>query len=85
MIFDAEQYGYMLRALRLKEGLSRADVGRRLGLCASAIGRWERGERVPHVRYIEALAKLFHVSIYDVLPHTTPATPTQESDWNTGP
>jgi len=82
--FDKQAYGFGLRCLRLKEGLTQGDVARMLGLCPSTIGRWERGERVPHVRFIEPLAILLNVTLYDVLPHT-PATPTQESDWNTGP
>lgn len=51
-----------LEALRMREGLSREDVSRRLGVSAMTIRNWEHGETEPAASHIRALAELFGVT-----------------------
>ncbi|CAN5481990.1 hypothetical protein BH24ACT7_BH24ACT7_25120 [soil metagenome] len=38
---------HLIREARLRAGISQAELGRRVGRAASAIGRWERGLVTP--------------------------------------
>lgn len=51
-----------LRHLRRLAGLSRSEVGARLGVTANAVARWENGARPPLHR-IRALARLYRRSV----------------------
>lgn len=50
------------RSLRQSSGLSETDVATAIGVTASAVGRWERGERIPRgpraVDYARLLQRL---------------------------
>lgn len=50
-----------LRALRAARGWSRAELARRSGVSATAIGRIERGERRPINGTVQALANALDV------------------------
>ncbi len=49
-------------AIRQKAGLSQADIARAVGVAASAVARWEKGQRIPRsaaaLRYGQALVAL---------------------------
>lgn len=51
-----------LEALRVRDGLSREDVARRLNVSAMTIRNWEIGLTEPSASQIIALADLFNVS-----------------------
>lgn len=56
-IVDAERLGWLrtlvrddpaaLRAMRVAAGLSTDELAAAVGVTASAVARWERGERIP--------------------------------------
>ena len=52
-----------LRAWRSHLGLSQAEVGASLGKGHTTIGRWEKGEMKLSTTDLEALAKLYGVSV----------------------
>jgi transcriptional regulator with XRE-family HTH domain len=49
--------GVLIREARLRAGLTQADLGRRAGTAASAIGRWERGDVSPSLETVRALVR----------------------------
>lgn len=52
----------MLETLRVRDGLSREDVARRLNVSAMTIRNWESGATEPNASQIKALADMFDVS-----------------------
>lgn len=55
-----------LKKLRTEYGLTQAELARRLGISASAVGMYEQGRREPDSELLARLARMFHVST-DVL------------------
>ncbi len=53
--------------LRQQAGLSQSEVAERLFVTRQAVSRWERGETLPEVETLQALSKLFGVSINTLL------------------
>lgn len=47
--------GQLIRAARLKKGLSQVDLADQIGVSQAAIGQWERGEFVPRGKNLNAL------------------------------
>ncbi|WP_308589640.1 zinc ribbon domain-containing protein [uncultured Oscillibacter sp.] len=58
--------------LRRQAGLSQNEVADRLFVTRQAVSRWERGETVPEVETLQALSKLFGVSINTLLGSPRP-------------
>lgn len=54
--------GARIAALRREQGLSQAELARRLGISASAVGMYEQGRREPSIELLVAMAEDFHVS-----------------------
>ena len=52
----------MLENLRIRDGVSREEVARKLNVSAMTIRNWERGETEPSASQIKALADIFEVS-----------------------
>lgn len=59
--------GDRIHVLRIKRGLSQAQLADMVNLKRSAIGNYERGIREPDLDTIEALADFFDVSIADLM------------------
>ena len=53
--------------LRKNAGYSQNEVADRLHVTRQAVSRWERGETVPEVETLQALSRLFGVSINTLL------------------
>ncbi len=60
------EFASQLKALRVRRGLQQSEVGEAVGVSASAIGAYERGQREPTLALLLALADYFQVSA-DVL------------------
>lgn len=54
--------GYRIAFLRIKKGISQAELGRRLGVSASAVGMYEQGRRAPSLDIVVRLAQEFDVT-----------------------
>lgn len=54
--------GTRIALLRLQKGLSQAELGRRLGVSASAVGMYEQERRSPPLDLVVRLAKEFGVT-----------------------
>lgn len=69
-----------LLALRRQEGLSQEDLAEKLGVTRQAVSKWERGETLPDTDNLVTLARLYGVSLDDLLLSHTPAEPERTSD-----
>ncbi len=56
-------FGERLKELRIEKGLKQMELAKSVGLSGTAIGHWERNERVPNLDAVISLGKFFHVSI----------------------
>ena len=54
--------GYRIATLRIKRGLSQAEMGQLLGVCASTVGMYEQGRRNPPLDLIVRMSQEFNVS-----------------------
>lgn len=50
-------------ALRRKQGMSQAQLARKLHISASAEGKYEQGRRLPSVETLVLMANIFNVSL----------------------
>ena len=51
-----------IRRLREKNGMTQADLARKVGLTRSSINGWEMGLAVPSTANVVELSKIFHVT-----------------------
>lgn len=51
-----------IKILREKQGLTQAELARKLGITRSGVNAWEMGITVPSTQYIVELSLLFSVS-----------------------
>lgn len=51
-----------IKQLRETNGLSQAELARRLDVTRSSVNAWESGLSTPTVQYVAAMSRLFHVS-----------------------
>lgn len=51
-----------IKALREQNGLTQADLAKKLGITRSGVNAWEMGISVPSTQYVVELAYLFKVS-----------------------
>lgn len=69
MIADADidqsvlEFGQRLKDLRTQKKLSQADLGEKIGVTPTHIGRYERGESMPTAKALWLLAQALDVSI----------------------
>lgn len=54
---------FRLRILRLSAGLKQHELAEALGVQASAVGKWERGENDPGIEMLAKIADFFGVTI----------------------
>lgn len=51
-----------LHDLRIKHGITQADLAAAVGVSSRAVKYWEHGERTPNLASLLALARYFNVS-----------------------
>ncbi len=51
-----------VKLLREAQGMTQADLARKLGVTRSGVNAWEMGITVPSTQYVAALAELLEVS-----------------------
>ena len=56
------EFGEILKALRMRKGYTQAQLADSLGISASAVGMYERGLRQPSPEQLIKLSKIFMVS-----------------------
>ncbi len=67
-IVDMKLTGQKITELRRRSGISVRDLQRMMGFATSqAIYKWQRGETLPTVENLAALAHILHVDMEDIL------------------
>ena len=61
------QIGANIIAYRKREGWTQADLAEKLNYSDKAVSKWERGESVPDVLTMAALAECFGITVNDLL------------------
>lgn len=61
------QLGANIAAFRKREGMTQAVLGEKINFSDKAVSKWERGESVPDVLTLVELAKVFGVTLDDLL------------------
>ncbi len=54
--------GKTIKELRLEEGISQRELGKRLNVCNQTVSFWESGQREPDLDTLLKIAKHFQVS-----------------------
>ncbi len=69
------QIGANIAAYRKREGWTQAELAEKLNYSDKAVSKWERGESVPDVLTLAALADLLGITVNDLLvdPNALPA------------
>ncbi len=62
-----KQLGANIASFRKREGMTQAVLGEKLNFSDKAVSKWERGESVPDVLTLMALAEVFGVTVDDLL------------------
>jgi len=69
--------GANIAAHRKRVGLTQAGLGTKLNYSDKAVSKWERGESIPDVLTLMQLARLFEITVNDLLcdPNELPGNP----------
>ncbi len=65
--------GERIRKLRISAGMTQGELGKRLGIKASAVGMYERGCRKPDGEMLVKICEVFHVSSDSLLGMSEPS------------
>lgn len=57
-------YGKAIKTIRAAKGISQKELGEKLELNSSYLSRIEKGERIPSVDLLEAIAKQLQIPFY---------------------
>ena len=57
----------MLREKRIEKGLTQEDLAVRIGVTGQAVGKWERDECYPDITLLPGLAKIFGVTVDELI------------------
>ena len=68
-VINKKAFADKLRSLRKKNKLTQEEVAQKIGVQKLAYGNYERGSRLPDIEKLCCLAKLFGVSIDDLLDY----------------
>lgn len=71
------QIGANIAAYRKRAGLTQAGLAEKLNYSDKAVSKWERGESIPDVLTLMALAEQFEITVNDLLtdPNELPGNP----------
>ncbi|MBM6828733.1 helix-turn-helix transcriptional regulator [Anaerotignum lactatifermentans] len=59
--------GEVIRKYRKTEGMTQEEMAERLGVTASAVNKWERGNSYPDITLLAPIARLLHISLDTLL------------------
>lgn len=62
-----DDFGSILKKIRLKSGLSQDDVAKKLAISRQSISKWELGISLPDITYLVPLTRIFNCEIDDLL------------------
>ena len=56
-----------MKAARVNRNLTQSQAGLEIGVSKDTIGKWERNECVPNVKYIPAIEKAYGIKYDDII------------------
>mgnify|MGYP001053935205 CR=1 FL=1 len=65
-------YADQIRRLRQEKGITQQALGQALGVSATAVQKWERGQSQPNIQTLRRMADLFGVSLDELCDHQPP-------------
>ncbi len=65
------KFGEFFREHRKKQNLTQEQVGKKLNVSKHSVSKWENGKSEPHYDLYIKIADLFHITIGDILEHTS--------------
>lgn len=65
---NQEQIGKNIKKARLKTDLTQAEIAKKVGINVNYYARIERGEHVPSLEVLEAIAKVLKIKSSEILP-----------------
>ncbi len=71
-MFNMEKIGKRIADLRRKKNMTQLDLADRLEISFQAVSNWERGSSMPDIAKLPELAKIFNVSIDEILGEKSP-------------
>lgn len=71
-MFDMERTGAKIAELRKANNMTQMELADRLGISFQAVSNWERGNSMPDISKLPELAKIFSVSIDELLGEEAP-------------
>lgn len=63
--------GKQIHDMRKHNGMSQAELAKKLFVKQSSVSRWERGETVPDANSLHLMSELFQVSMDEFYPHSS--------------
>ena len=60
-------FAYNLKHLRIENGMTQEDLGKKLNKDYSTIGKWENATRSPMMEDVIKIAELFNISLQDLI------------------
>jgi len=73
-LFDTKRFGDYLAVKRRNAGMTQADVAERLSLTRQSVSAYETGECFPDISVVIELAKLFEITIDELVMSGVPDT-----------
>lgn len=64
---DAKKFGSFLAALRKEQGMTQAELARKLQVTDKAVSRWERGIGLPDISMLEPLSEALNITVLELL------------------
>jgi len=64
---DAVNTGRFLQSLRKEQNLTQKDISKLCGVSVQAVSKWEKGDNMPDIEYLNRLSILYRVSINELI------------------
>ena len=61
------QLGYNIATFRKRSGMTQAVLAEKINFSDKAVSKWERGESIPDILTVVELARLFDITVDDLL------------------
>ena len=72
--------GEVIKKHRKEKDMTQEEVAKRLGVTAPAVNKWEKGSTMPDIGLLSPLARLFGISVDELLSHKEELTDVQANE-----
>ena len=64
---EQEQFGKIIKKLRIKNNLTQKEFAEKLGVTYQAVSKWENGKNMPDIMLLKEISNIFNVNIEELL------------------